>query len=67
MRLKETEKMCGFHRSHIYAMMKAGQFPQRKRIGRRAVGGGILSRSSSGLLTCSEFCTEPWFSWGITL
>lgn len=38
MRLKETEQMCGFHRSHIYALMKAGQFPQRRRIGRRAVG-----------------------------
>lgn len=38
MRLKETEQMCGFRRSHIYALMKQGKFPQRKTIGRRAVG-----------------------------
>lgn len=38
MRLKETEQMCGFRRSHIYALMKEGKFPQRKPIGRRAVG-----------------------------
>lgn len=37
-RLKETEQMCGFRRSHIYALMKQGKFPQRKQIGRRAVG-----------------------------
>lgn len=38
MRLKETELMCGFRRSHIYALMKQGKFPQSKTIGRRAVG-----------------------------
>lgn len=38
MRLAETESMCGFRRSHIYALMKEGMFPQAKRIGRRAVG-----------------------------
>lgn len=38
MRLKETEQMCGFRRSHIYALMNQGKFPQRKIIGRRAVG-----------------------------
>ncbi|MEC6746312.1 AlpA family phage regulatory protein [Pseudomonas qingdaonensis] len=38
MRLKDTEQMCGFRRSHIYALMKQGKFPQRKMIGRRAVG-----------------------------
>lgn len=38
MRLKETEQMCGFRRSHINALMKQGKFPQRKQIGRRAVG-----------------------------
>ena len=38
MRLKETEQRCGFRRSHIYALMKQGKFPQRKTIGRRAVG-----------------------------
>lgn len=37
-RLKETEQMCGFRRSHIYALMRQGKFPQRKKIGRRAVG-----------------------------
>lgn len=38
MRLAETEQMSGFRRSHIYALMKEGMFPQAKRIGRRAVG-----------------------------
>lgn len=38
MRLAETEQMSGFRRSHIYALMKEGGFPQAKRIGRRAVG-----------------------------
>ncbi len=38
MRLAETEQMSGFRRSHIYALMKEGAFPQAKRIGRRAVG-----------------------------
>lgn len=38
MRLAETEQMSGFRRSHIYALMKEGSFPQAKRIGRRAVG-----------------------------
>ena len=42
MRLKETEQMCGFRRSHIYALMKKGKFPQRKQIGRRAVGWGSI-------------------------
>lgn len=37
-RLAETEQMSGFRRSHIYALMKGGMFPQAKRIGRRAVG-----------------------------
>ncbi|MBD8791492.1 AlpA family phage regulatory protein [Pseudomonas syringae] len=38
MRLAETQEMSGFRRSHIYALMSKGMFPQAKRIGRRAVG-----------------------------
>ncbi|MGE8406263.1 MAG: AlpA family transcriptional regulator [Pseudomonas sp.] len=37
-RLKETEQLCGFRRSHIYALMRMGDFPRCRRIGARAVG-----------------------------
>lgn len=37
-RLKETEQLCGFRRSHIYALMRVGGFPRCRRIGARAVG-----------------------------
>ncbi|MEQ6701313.1 AlpA family transcriptional regulator [Pseudomonas aeruginosa] len=38
MRRDEAEQKTGFKRSHIYNLMKAGQFPQCRRIGTRAVG-----------------------------
>ncbi|MCY1453463.1 Prophage CP4-57 regulatory protein (AlpA) [compost metagenome] len=38
MRRDEVEQKTGFKRSHIYNLMKAGQFPQCRRIGTRAVG-----------------------------
>ncbi|MGV8889357.1 MAG: AlpA family transcriptional regulator [Pseudomonas sp.] len=38
MRRDEVEQKTGFKRSHIYNLMKAGQFPQCRRIGIRAVG-----------------------------
>ncbi|MBF8781037.1 AlpA family transcriptional regulator [Pseudomonas fulva] len=38
MRRDEVEQNTGFKRSHIYNLMKAGQFPQCRRIGTRAVG-----------------------------
>ncbi|MBF8740710.1 AlpA family transcriptional regulator [Pseudomonas guariconensis] len=38
MRRDEVELKTGFKRSHIYNLMKAGQFPQCRRIGTRAVG-----------------------------
>lgn len=38
MRRVEVEQKTGFKRSHIYNLMKAGQFPQCRRIGTRAVG-----------------------------
>ncbi|MEW9678421.1 AlpA family transcriptional regulator [Pseudomonas sp. TE50-2] len=38
MRRDEVEQKTGFKRSHIYNLMKAGQFPLCRRIGTRAVG-----------------------------
>ena len=38
LRLDEVEAKSGFKRAHIYNLMKAGQFPQCRRIGTRAVG-----------------------------
>ena len=38
MRRDEVEQKTGFKRSHIYNLMKAGQFPQCRRSGTRAVG-----------------------------
>ncbi len=38
LRRDEVESKTGFKRSHIYNLMKAGQFPQCRRIGTRAVG-----------------------------
>lgn len=38
MRRDEVEQKTGFKRSHIYNLMKAGQFPKCRRIGTRAVG-----------------------------
>lgn len=38
MRRDEVEQKTGFKRSHIYNLMKTGQFPQCRRIGTRAVG-----------------------------
>ncbi|MFB4390399.1 MULTISPECIES: AlpA family transcriptional regulator [unclassified Pseudomonas] len=38
MRRDEVEQITGFKRSHIYNLMKAGLFPQCRRIGTRAVG-----------------------------
>ncbi|QKZ04212.1 AlpA family transcriptional regulator [Pseudomonas eucalypticola] len=38
MRRDEVEQKTGFKRSHIYNLMKAGMFPQCRRIGTRAVG-----------------------------
>ncbi|WP_177434459.1 AlpA family phage regulatory protein [Pseudomonas laurylsulfativorans] len=38
MRRDEVEQKTGFKRSHIYNLMKAGLFPQCRRIGTRAVG-----------------------------
>ena len=37
LRLKEVEKMVGYKRSSIYAMMAKGEFPQRRKIGTRRV------------------------------
>ncbi|MNF04276.1 Prophage CP4-57 regulatory protein (AlpA) [compost metagenome] len=37
-RLRTVEQATGLKRSHLYNLMKAGQFPQAKRIGARAVG-----------------------------
>jgi len=38
LRRDEVEQKTGFKRSHIYNLMKAGLFPQCRRIGTRAVG-----------------------------
>lgn len=38
LRREEVERRTGFKRAHIYNLMKAGQFPQARRIGLRAVG-----------------------------
>ena len=38
LRRSEVEKLVGFKRAHLYALMKAGQFPKPARIGVRAVG-----------------------------
>lgn len=37
-RRREVEKKTGFKRSHIYSLMKQGQFPRAVRLGVRAVG-----------------------------
>jgi prophage regulatory protein len=38
LRRAEVEQKTGFKRAHLYGLMKAGQFPQRIRLGVRAVG-----------------------------
>ncbi|AVD90036.1 Prophage CP4-57 regulatory protein (AlpA) [compost metagenome] len=38
LRRPDVEAKTGFKRSHIYNLMKAGKFPQCRRIGTRAVG-----------------------------
>ncbi|MCM2329715.1 transcriptional regulator, AlpA family [Geopseudomonas sagittaria] len=38
LRREEVERRTGFKRAHIYNLMKAGKFPQARRIGLRAVG-----------------------------
>lgn len=38
LRRAEVEAKTGFKRSHIYNLMKAGQFPKPLRLGVRAVG-----------------------------
>jgi prophage regulatory protein len=38
LRLPDVETKTGFKRSHIYGLMRAGQFPQALRLGIRAVG-----------------------------
>ncbi|CRM57415.1 AlpA family transcriptional regulator [Pseudomonas sp. 25 R 14] len=38
MRRDEVEQKTGFKRAQLYSLMKAGKFPQPKRIGQRAVG-----------------------------
>lgn len=38
LRRDEVERRTGFKRAHIYNLMKAGKFPQARRIGLRAVG-----------------------------
>lgn len=38
LRLTEVEAKTGFKRAHIYALMSADKFPQRSRLGLRAVG-----------------------------
>lgn len=43
MRRDEVEQKTGFKRSHIYNLMKAGQFPHCRRIGTRAVGWDSLA------------------------
>jgi prophage regulatory protein len=37
LRLPEVERISGFKRSHIYNLMKAGEFPQSIKLGSRAV------------------------------
>ena len=37
LRLREVEEITGLSRSTIYRMLKAGQFPQSVRVGRKAV------------------------------
>ncbi|WP_338807010.1 AlpA family transcriptional regulator [Pseudomonas chlororaphis] len=38
LRLEDVEAKTGFKRSHIYALMKKGEFPKACRLGIRAVG-----------------------------
>lgn len=38
LRRPEVEFKTGFKRAHLYALMKAGRFPQAVRLGVRAVG-----------------------------
>jgi len=38
LRRAEVETKTGFKRAHIYALMRAGKFPQAMRLGVRAVG-----------------------------
>lgn len=43
LRLPEVEQVCGFKRSHIYNLMKAGAFPQSVKLGLRAVAWDSLA------------------------
>ncbi|MDR1935823.1 MAG: AlpA family transcriptional regulator [Candidatus Accumulibacter sp.] len=38
LRRSDVEKKTGFKRSHIYELMRKGQFPQATHLGVRAVG-----------------------------